>query len=279
MVILLFGATGFIGRQLAVQLQALGHEVRTPKRAEVDFAHLDTLDAISTLMCGVDVVVNTCGVLSTDAALMEQVHHHSPAMLGLLAKRAGVKRWINLSALGADPLNPIAFVGSKGRGDTALLELADASFLVCVVRPSLIFGQHGASTRLFLALAKLPLLCLPHRGKYLIQPVCQEDVIEGLIRLSLGGSVPTLIHFTGQQVGTLASYLMTLRYHIHQQSACPILSLPLPLARFGMRLLGMMGVRITTDMLDLLAQGNCADTDAFAQLLGRAPLGFTHFHY
>ncbi|UGA40477.1 hypothetical protein JOS77_14895 [Chromobacterium haemolyticum] len=64
-----------------------------------------------------------------------------------MAYQADVRRWVQLSALGADPQADTLFLAGKGRGDAALL----ASGLEArIARPSLIYGPQGASSRLLL---------------------------------------------------------------------------------------------------------------------------------
>ena len=275
--ILLFGSSGFIGKQVTAQL-AQTHTLITPSSREVDFTKPSELDLakIEPLMHNVDVVINMVGVMSRDKELMENVHHHTPFKLAQMAKQQNVKKWINLSALGvemgANPAHEVAFVGSKGRGDTAMLALNDESFRVTIARPSLLFGRGGASTELFLTLAKLPILILPNGGNFAIQPVSVNDVAQGLVNLAIGKNVenlPPIINFTGQKVLTLAEYLGELRFYFYHKKPPIILNLPMPIAKFFVQILQYFSNMISVDNLTLLEQGNTADSADFVRLLGK----------
>ena len=110
--ILLLGGSGFIGRHLAARLRACGHQLQTPTHKEFDLRALDERAARACLR-GQDAVVNAVGIMSRDADRLETVHHHAPAALAAWAREAGVARWLQVSALGADAWHPVAFLGSK----------------------------------------------------------------------------------------------------------------------------------------------------------------------
>ena len=296
MTILLLGSSGFIGRQVKQLLEQMGHDLRLPNHKQIDFKSLDlstNQQNLIELLAGVEVVINMVGVMSNDKAELEQVHHHSPVMLAKLAKSLGVKRWVNLSALGADSSHSVAFLATKGRGDKALQSLADDDFSVAIARPSLVFGrtnqQYGASCELFIKLAKLPVLCLPNAGQFHIQPVHVSEVAEGLVKLATlkpchDESASTVINFTGKTVTTLTDYLQAIRQIIHKQPPSTIINLPMAWAKMGMTLIeplnlfnSMPNTMLSRDSLTLLQNGSVADYQAFANLLQREPMGYEQF--
>lgn len=310
--ILLLGSSGFIGQHVKQYLQNMQNSqlaLRLPTREQADFADPDW-DSMATLLTEVDVVINMVGIMSHDPKLLEQVHHHTPVKLATMAKNLGVKRWVNLSALGASSTHEVAFVGSKGRGDKALLQLADRhkatettheQFQVFIARPSLVFGRGGASCELFLKLAKCPVLLLPNAGKDKVQPVHIEDVVQGLVHLALdlfdirvitpkeqklssNQSRSAIINFTGNEVSSVAEYLTMMRMCIHDKPAQVIVKLPTVLLNLAILLIRPIGLItsinpniINQDSLKLLQAGSVADSRFFSQLLGRTPLGYRQF--
>ncbi|WP_230657078.1 NAD-dependent epimerase/dehydratase family protein [Psychrobacter sp. I-STPA10] len=300
MTILLLGSSGFIGRQVRLLLEQMGHDLRLPSHQQVDFMNLDVHSDeqnLTELLMGVDVVINMVGIMSNDAGKLEPVHHYSPVRLAKLAKSLGVKRWVNLSALGAECQHSVAFLATKGRGDKALQQLADNTFSVAIARPSLIFGrtgnQYGASCALFIKLAKLPVLCLPNAGKFYIQPVHVNEVAMGLVRLATfkphhNDATSTIINFTGKTTVTLADYLQAIRQTIHQKPPSIIINVPMAWAKMGMALIKPLNLfnsnsnsrsntMLSQDSLTLLQNGSVADYQPFAKLLRHEPMGYEEF--
>jgi uncharacterized protein YbjT (DUF2867 family) len=200
--ILITGADGFIGSALAQALLARGHRltlaVRGTQRAAkqfpgqrvlaVDFATDHAPATWRPRLDGVDAVVNTVGIFrETGAQTFEAIHVRAPIALFEACIEAGVRRVVQISALGAARDAPTAFLRSKHAADTALSALPLSSV---VVRPSLVFAPQGTSARLFLQLAALPLVPLPAGGGQCVQPIHRDDLVAAL-DLALG--IATLV--------------------------------------------------------------------------------------
>lgn len=288
--ILLTGATGFIGRRLRAALLDEGHTVvgiarRPPAsdRPQLRWLALDLQHAVDPAhwrphVADVDVVVYAAGVFAAnDAAALEAIHARAPQALFNACREAGVARVVQVSALGAAADAPTAFLRTKHAADAALLALPlDA----VVVRPSLVFGPDGASSRLFLALASLPLLVLPDGGRQRVQPVHVDDLVRALVRLATGAAAARgVLDAVGPFALPLADYLQDLRTGLGLPHA-RVLSLPMraarPLARAA-RALPFASPLVTEDSLRMLEAGNPADARPFADALGRpsrAPAAF-----
>ncbi|WP_227106417.1 NAD-dependent epimerase/dehydratase family protein [Chromobacterium rhizoryzae] len=275
MKILLLGGGGFIGRPLRQRLERDGHQVSAPSRRQLDLRQ-PRADWRQWLE-GVDTVVNAAGqLLDRPAGALEAVHHLGPLQLASMAYQADVRRWVQLSALGADPQAATPFLAGKGRGDAALL----ASGLEArIARPSLIYGPQGASSRLLLQLARLPLWLLPDGGNQRIQPLALDDAVEGLARLALADDAPEgVVEFVGAEALTLADYLRQLRRLQGLNAPAYILNLP-PQAS---RTLAALAERwpsslISRDTLEMLNHGSCGDPSTLGALLQRAPLASGQF--
>lgn len=273
--IIIFGGSGFIGSRTVQILKEQGHQVCTPDRRAFDFLHPNET-AARRLLEGQDVLINCIGIMSRHAQILETVHYHTPRQLATWAKAAGVKRWVQLSALGADPSHSINFVGSKGRGDDAI---AQNDISIAIARPSVVYGRGGTSCELFIKLASLPLLPLPEGGRFPLQPVHLADVAEGLAKLAVQADTDhSIINMAGSQTLTLAKYLTTIRQTLHHKPPQRILSFPLRLLNPALPLANILsnGI-ISRDSFSLLKQGSCADYSDFAALLGREPLAAENF--
>ena len=277
--IVLFGASGFIGRRVAQILRAHGHTLRTPSHREFDYLQPNAA-AAREILRDADAVFNCIGVMSRYENVLETVHHRTPALLAKIAAEQGVRHWVQLSALGADPKHAVNFVGSKGRGDEAVCQIGAAHGMrVAVARPSIVYGRGGASCELFIKLARLPIIALPAGGRFMLQPVHANDVADGLVRL-LGNGVPhgTIIPFTGSLHTSLAGYLAAMRTGLHRKPSLRVLPIPLALVKPFLPLTNVLSNgMVSANSFALLEEGSCADCTAFAELLGREPLGVGEF--
>ncbi|MDN8581280.1 epimerase, partial [Eikenella corrodens] len=124
-----------------------------------------------------------------------------------------------------------------------------------------------------------PLIALPNGGYFDVQPVHVADVAQGLANL-LTSSLPhgTVLNMTGSRSLTLAQYLSILRQTLHRKPAQHVLPIPLPLLHPMLPLAKLFSNGIVSpDSFTLLQQGSCADSQAFAELLGRPPLSVEQF--
>lgn len=276
--ILIFGGRGFIGKQIVRILRERGHHVHIATRQEIDFMNLNEINAKQVLQ-NQDVIVNAVGVMSRHADVLETVHHHTPAKLAKWAHEAGVKHWVQLSALGADAAHEVPFVGSKGRGDVAVCA---SGLTVNIGRPSVVFGRGGESCEAFLKMANMPIWALPNGGEFDFQPVHVFDVAEGLANMVDNPlEHGAIVNMTGATQHTLADYLQTLRQVIHQkQNKLTIIPIPMGLIAPTLPLTNIItNGFLSANSMKLLQQGSCADNADFAKLLGRKPLGVREFVY
>jgi uncharacterized protein YbjT (DUF2867 family) len=282
MKILITGASGFIGGRLRAALLSRGHEVigvarRMPEGAApgawlaLDVATCTTADWRRHLQ-GVDVVVNAVGIFREHGAQrFDTLHVRSAHALFHACADAGVRRVLQVSALGADEHAQTPYHRSKKAADDLLLALPlDAT----VVQPSLVFGVQGESARLFLAWASLPWLPLPDGGRQRVQPVHADDASDALVALAEtrdGRWHGRRVALVGPEPLSLADYLQSLRAALAlprtRGVTVPAAWMALA-ARIGDRLPALPFDRAAWQMLQ---RGNEAPADATTALLGRAP--------
>lgn len=280
---LLTGASGFMGSRLRQALLEAGHHVVAVARharpcasepARLHWLALDFTQATTPAqwlahLQGVDAVVNAVGIFrESGSQTFDALHHRAPAALFQACAQAGVRRVIQISALGVQA-GATAYQRSKHAADEVLLSLPlDAT----VVQPSLVFGEDGPSARFFLSLASLPLLALPRSGP--LQPVHVDDAVAAvvaLLRAPVARWSGRRVPLVGPQPLPLAEYLQALRAAQGLPRA-PLLRVPAPLGALGARVAGALGsTLLDADSWDMLQQGNAAPADGITALLGRAP--------
>lgn len=283
--VLLCGSSGFIGRNVTKALLTAGHRViatRSPaspadaQAITVDFSR-DTDPAIwLARLKGVDAVVNAVGVLrDTRQRPIQAVHTEVPKALYTACAQAGVRRVVHVSALGIEGSNT-AYAQTKLAAERHLLGLSEQGLLDGVVlRPSVVFGASGDSSKLFMNLAQLPVLMLPQAMiRARIQPVAVGDLALAVARLlqesrSLKGILPCV----GATPLSMADFIGSLRQQLGKGKA-----LVMPLPGFMTTLSARIGDQVPalpfcTETLSLLEQDNVAPVQAFTEVLGHRPIG------
>lgn len=271
--ILLCGASGFVGRTLRSALETAGHAVTGPGLG-IDFCRDVTAAVWQPRLRGIDAVVNAVGVLRDTARRpMQAVHVDAPAALFDACAEAGVRRVVHVSALGIDAAQ-VPYAVTKRTAERHLLAHTDAGRLDGVVlRPSIVFGRGGASSGLFMALARSPLLWAPKAMiDAQVQPVSVRDLAEAVVRLLApgeAGGFNGVLPCVGPTPLTLAEFVVSLRRQGGGGQPW-VQAQPDWLTRLSVAI----GDRITalplcTETMALLAHDNVADPQAFATVLGR----------
>src|SRR5262249_29628205 len=138
--------------------------------------------SVAAAVSGVDVVVNLVGILhGRGANSFAAIHVEGAARAARAARAAGVKTFVQMSALGADPDSPAEYGRSKAAGEQAVREVIPAAG---IARPSIVFGPEDNFFNRFATMARfLPALPLIGGGRTLFQPVYVGDVADALLRL------------------------------------------------------------------------------------------------
>jgi uncharacterized protein YbjT (DUF2867 family) len=290
--VLVLGGAGFIGRHVVEALVAQGvptqvgsrHpqriEGRLPEaardlpRRQTRFEQLLAPEDWRDLLEGIDVVINSVGILrQRGRETYDRVHHRAPAALAEACRRTGT-RLVHVSALGLAPPVRSGFLRSKRDGETAL---RNSGADCCIVRPSLLDASSGGYGALWLRrVARWPVHALPADAIGRIAALDVRDLGEALANLAqrphLADSTgPAEYELGGEDAMPLRDYLAVLR-QLHTDR--PALALPVPgwLARAGSHVCDLLHVTpFSYGHWELLRRDNCPRLNALPALLGHPP--------
>jgi NADH dehydrogenase len=160
----------------------------------------DTLQELCSRIQPHGAVINLVGVLHDKPAepygkIFQAAHVELPKNIMTAMQMHGLKRYLHMSALGADSSGPSMYQRSKGDGEAAV----KASNLDWTIfRPSVVFGAQDQFINLFTKLTKLfPAMPLANSGAQ-FQPVSVDDVATAFTK-SL--KMPSTIHHSYDLVG------------------------------------------------------------------------------
>jgi uncharacterized protein YbjT (DUF2867 family) len=283
--ILVCGATGFVGRHLTQSLRDAGHTViravRSPSEPDdiaVDFRNDTSKEIWLPRLDGIDAVINAVGVLrDSNEQPMQKLHTETPVALFAACFESDVTRIVHLSALGVESGINVPYFTTRLVAERALHALPADIRTLCL-RPSVIYGEDGASAKMFRQLAKLPLHALPMGGTQSLQPVHIDDVCAAVTRwLADADAASQAIDAVGAEAttmrGMLDSYREQMGYRPAWHVATPAIFVPLA-ARIGDFI---PSSPLCSDTYTMLAAGNTASASRFAALLGKQPRSYRAF--
>jgi len=223
-VVTVFGGTGFVGRRIVRHLRLHGfhvrvasrrpdpgHAQRRPDDPQLRSINADVHDARSVA----DALADAYGVVNAVSLYVEQgretfhsVHVEAAQRVAAQAQRAGVKRLVHVSGIGADPRSQSVYIRMRGEGELAVREaFADA----VLIRPAVMFGPDDAFlTTILKLLERLPIYPMFGNGQMRLQPVHVEDVGQAIAKiLQREQTGPIMFECGGPRVYSYEEFLRT----------------------------------------------------------------------
>lgn len=191
--VLVLGGYGFIGRHVVMQLENLGAQVLIGTRRQKSVLSPNNQRTIALHKLSqhpdwrrqlehVDVVINTVGILRQRwGETYEQIHHQAVAELAEACKQRSI-RLIHISALGLNNQVKSRFLGSKLRGEHALVKSGADWHLI---RPSLVDGEGGYGAKWFRRLAKWRAHFIPSNANGMMAPIAAVDLAKAVAVIAL----------------------------------------------------------------------------------------------
>jgi uncharacterized protein YbjT (DUF2867 family) len=263
----LIGGTGFMGRALAGRLARRGCRLRTLARRLVPDAALpagtrqltgplDDASLVDRGMDGADAAIYLPGLVrGRTHAEFSAVHVDGARRCAEAAARAGTRRFLFVSALGARQDAPALADRTKAAGEAVVLR---AHAGAVVIRPSLVLGAGDHVTRPMADLMRRTPVLPVIGARTRIQPVHVDDLAAAIEALVTARDLSDpIFEAAGARVCTMLELLERIRHAAHAR--CRLLPLPdrpaLALATLAERLNDPLLVR---DQVRLMATAKVA---------------------
>lgn len=277
------GGTGFVGRNIirAINAHPLRLMVRTPHEGPeepgIEHVQADVTDpsSLTGTMDGCEIVVHLVGIIEeTGDATFDRIIRQGTENVLIEAKRAGVKHFVHMSALGARNDPQYGYHTAKYRAEQAVM---NSGLTYTIFRPSVIFGPgDGFINTLAGVVRSFPVIPVVGSGQARFQPVQVGDVADAFARAvddpgetankvyELGGDRPyTYVQMLDAIAGELGESKPKVKVPIQLMKIVVSASKPLPSA---------LRPPVTSEQLKMLSLDNSTSESATETLIGRKPV-------
>lgn len=269
-----FGGTGFLGRQLVRQLARRGWRVRVgtrnpdlagaarvqgdPGQVEPVAVDIRSPAAVRAALAGADAAVNLVGILHEGGGRkFAAIHADGAATVAETAAALGIGTLVHVSAIGAAADSASLYARTKAEGERRVAAHPGA----VILRPSVIFGEGD---RFFCRFARMAVLApvIPLVGADTrFQPVHVEDVAAAAARLLQHPEAGGLYELGGPRVYSFRELMECMLRSIRRRRL--LLPLPFMVARNLAAVLALLpDPPLTPDQVRLLGRDNVVSPEA-----------------
>ena len=269
--ILLFGATGQIGRNLIRKLTKNNYKIiavtRNIHRAGyilktqanpgylelVELKNFNT-DKLDELMKRCSVCINLIGILFEKKQYsFKAIHTGLPDILSKIAKENDIEKFIHFSALGIEKALDSKYALSKIDGEKRVTKNFKNSI---IIKPSIVYSVDDKFTTKFMGLlSALPVMPLYYNGLTKFCPIHVSDLVDIIFETMISKNQNLVLECVGPEILTFREMIEKLLNSINKKRL--LFSLPLPLAKISAKILqNLPKPLITEDQLRLLKYDN-----------------------
>ena len=283
--ILLTGATGFVGGHVVRALRGSDRSVRCFVRRQdraqgltalgCELAPGDVTDAASirSAVEGVETVVHLVAIRQGKREAFERIMVEGTRSLLAAAKEAGVTRFVHMSALGTseESKDLVPYYGAKWQEE---LDVKASELPYVIFRPSFVFAGDGGILPTFRKLAKLaPVTPITGPGTQRIQPIWADDLAAFFDRaIDLDTATGRVFELGGPDVVSWNEFWERLKTALGVRR--PSVHMPMGFMRLNAlvteRLPG--NIPLTRDLLKMLEHGDNVTTNNDAAAVFAIPL-------
>ena len=269
--ILLFGASGQIGRNLIRKLSKNNYKITAVTRnihrkgyllkTQANPGYLELVELknfssenIDKLMRKCSICINLIGILNEkNKNNFKTIHTDLPDMLSQKASIYKLDKFIHLSSLGIEKAHDSKYAISKLEGEKKIINNFKNSI---ILKPSIVYSVDDKFTTNFMTLlSRLPFIPLYYSGKTKFTPIHVTDLVDIIYEMVDKVKPSLVLECIGPEVLSFKDILESLLQSIDKKRL--IFPLPLPLAKISAKLFQLLPNPILTeDQLNLLKYDN-----------------------
>ena len=266
----ILGGGGFIGRYLVRNLTKKNYRCiistrnafqkgylktqATPGAIELINWNPNNFDELKESIKNSDVVINLIGILyETRKQKFMNIHAGIPEAISKICAQSDVKKFIHVSAIGANENSKSLYQKSKFQGEVKALTNFKNTV---IIRPSVVCGTEDNFTNLFSKLSILPIIPVV-KMNYKFQPILVSDVADTIVKAieakdnhgkiyEIGG--PKVISF-GDMVKSIMKTLNKKRF---------VVEMPMSLAKIQSSVMSLLPINpiLTRDQCEILSEAD-----------------------
>jgi NADH dehydrogenase len=290
MMVVVTGASGYLGSHIVKRLVEMDRPARAMVRSRqdaekegrlkhlsVEWAEADVTrpETLGPAVDGATAVIHTVAIaIEKGGRSYETINYQGTVNVVEAAAAANVRRFINISQLGAASDLPYRFLASKGKAQeyVAASDLDWTAF-----RPSVIWGPEDEFANTFARLVPFSPIIYPIIGdeKAAFQPVWVEDVVTSVVKaLDDSGTIGKEYELGGPEILTLEEIEKRTLEAVGAKRR--MVRFPMPVLRGGVTLMETLlpAPPVTRSLLELLAVSNVTTDNAIHQFVSE-PRPFT----
>ena len=271
----ILGGGGFIGRYLVRNLTKKNYRCIITTRKAFEKGYLKTqatpgsielldwnpnnFSELKEAIKNSDIVINLIGILyETRKQKFYNIHANIPEAVAKICSDSDVKKFIHVSAIGANENSKSLYQKSKYQGEVKALNNFKNTV---ILRPSVVCGTEDNFTNLFSKLSILPVI--PVVGiNYKFQPILVDDVADAIVKAieqkdnegkiyEIGG--PKVISF-GDMVKSILKTINKKRF---------VVPMPMPIAKIQSTITDLLPFPpiLTKDQCEILSEADNVVSD------------------
>ena len=269
--ILLFGATGQIGRNLIRKLSKNNYKITAVTRnihragyilktqanpGYLELVEINNFDTrrIDDLIKRCSICVNLIGILyEKKKGQFKTIHTDLPDMLSQRMNKFKNDKFIHLSSLGIEKALDSEYAKSKLNGEKKIIQNFKNSI---IIKPSIVYSVDDQfTTNLMTLLSRLPFMPLYYNGKTKFSPIHVSDLVNILYEIINGNFHNLTLECIGPEILSFKEIINKLLKSIDKKRI--LFPLPYSLAKISAKILQLLpNPLLTEDQLNLLKYDN-----------------------